>query len=184
MALIVFSASPVAADIYKFIDSNGVLHFTNTPTSAGYQLYIKERPEVTARTQRGDKFDPLISAASRAHGISFPLLKAVIKVESDYDPQAVSKKGAKGLMQIMPETGRALNISNVFDPKENIMGGTRYLKQLIQRFKGKLILALAAYNAGPTVVDQYQGIPPIPETEAYVKKVMNYYYAFKKDYRL
>ena len=182
--LIAVSAMPGAADIYKYVDSRGVIHFTNAPTSAGYQLYIKERPRVPAGGKETDQFDSFISEASKTHGISFPLLKAVIKVESDYNPRAVSKKGAQGLMQIMPETGRALNVGNVFDPLENIMAGSRYLKQLLQRFEGKLSLALAAYNAGPRAVVQYQGIPPIPETEAYVQKVLNYYYRFKKDRRL
>ncbi len=182
--LIVFSALPGAADIYKYIDSNGVLHFTNAPTTAGYRLYIKERPKIPVHQRRAKQFDPLISAAARKHGISFPLLKAMIKVESDYNPRAVSKKGAMGLMQIMPETSRALNISDVFDPMENIMGGTLYIKQLIERFEGQLPLALAAYNAGPAVVDQYRRIPPFPETEAYVKKVMDYFYAYRQDRRL
>ena len=178
--LVCFPVQPGHADIYRYIDSNGVLHFTNAPTSSNFHLYIKERPRIPARRLQPNRYDRLISAASRRHGVAFPLLKAIIKVESDYNPRAVSKKGAQGLMQIMPATGKALNIRNAFDPWENVMGGTRYFKQLFNRFEGKLPLALAAYNAGPDVVDRYQSVPPIPETEAYVQKVMNYYYAFRK----
>lgn len=176
--------TPADADIYKYIDSNGVLHFTNAPTSSNYKLYIRERPKISPTPYDTRKFDPLITAASKKHGVSFSLLKAMIKVESDYNPRAVSRKGAKGLMQIMPETSRALNIQNIFDPWENIMGGAQYFMQLFKRFEGKLPLALAAYNAGPSAVDLYRRIPPYRETEEYVKKVMAYYYAFKQNSRL
>ncbi len=184
VAVSVCYALPGYADIYRYIDSSGVLHFTNVPTSSHFRLYIKERPKPPENTFATDEYDRLITAASKIHGVSFSLLKAIIKVESDYNPYAVSKKGAKGLMQIMPATTKALSIKNVFDPWENIMGGTRYFKQLFNRFEGKLPLALAAYNAGPEIVDRYNSIPPFPETEAYVEKVMNYYYVFKKNSRL
>ena len=184
VAGILFSALPGYTDIYKYIDSKGVLHFTNAPTSSNYRLYIKERPKIPANSNVPNRYDRLITAAAKRHGISFSLLKAIIKVESDYNPRAVSKKGAKGLMQIMPATGKALNINNIFDPWENIMGGTEYFKQLFNRFDGKLPLALAAYNAGPEVVDRYKSIPPFRETERYVQKVMKYYYVFKKNSRL
>ena len=183
--LIVFIGSfigidSVVADIYKYIDSNGVLHFTNAPTSSGYRLYIKERSAPDLQVSPTGKYEPIINAASKRHGISAHLLNAIIKVESDYNPKAVSRKGAKGLMQIMPETMKALNIANVFDPWENIMGGARYFKQLFNRYEGKLPLALAAYNAGPGVVDRFGSIPPFRETEAYVEKVIRYYYMFKR----
>lgn len=168
------------ADIYMYTDSQGVMHFTNVPTSSKYRVYIKEKTGTASHSYNTDKYDDLISTAAKKYEVSFSLLKALIKTESDFDTWAVSKVGAKGLMQIMPENLKALDISDPFDPRENIMGGTRYLKQLIKRFNGKLTLALAAYNAGPKMVESYKRIPPFPETEDYVKKVMKYYAFFKK----
>jgi soluble lytic murein transglycosylase-like protein len=168
------------ADIYMYVDKNGVLHFTNVPTSNKYNLYLKERPRASLVSFHKTRYDPIISKASKHHGISFPLLKAIIKVESDFNPRAVSKKGAKGLMQLMPENIKNLKIKNPFDPTENVMGGARYFKHLLDRFNGKLQLSLAAYNAGPTQVDRYSRIPPFKETEDYIRKVMTYYYAYKK----
>ena len=120
----------------------------------------------------------ILRAASR-HKVDPALVKAVIRAESGYNPMAVSKKGARGLMQIMPQNYQALNIKDPFDPHQNIMGGTRYFRTLYDRYDGKLALTLSAYNAGPTVVDRYQRIPPIPETERYVEKVMRFYRHYK-----
>ena len=176
--LFLFVAGTTAlADIFMFIDSEGVLHFTNAPTSSQYILYIKERPKPAPATK---KYDQLIKKASNKFDLSFYLLKAMIRVESNFDSRAVSKKGALGLMQIMPQNLRAFNIRDPYDPGDNIMGGARYFKSLVTRFKGKLPLALAAYNAGPTVVDKHKDIPPIRETEDYVKKVMKYFYIYRK----
>lgn len=174
--------SSVHADIYMYIDENGVMHFTNTPTSNqhDYKVYIKEKTAVSGKFYTTNKYDHLISDASREYGVDSLLLKAMIKAESDFDPRAISKKGAMGLMQIMPENFKMLNLKNPFDPWENIKAGARYFKELHQRFNGKLALSLAAYNAGPTAVDRYKNIPPFQETEEYVSRVLRYYRTFKQ----
>lgn len=166
--------SPVHANIYMYVDENGVMHFTNVPTSARYKLYMRGQRSLGS-FYSSDKYDHYISLAARAYNVSFPLVKAVIKVESNFNPRAVSPKGAQGLMQIMPGTAKILKVYDPFDPRENIMGGTRYLRMLLDRFDGKLTLALAGYNAGPLKVEQYKGIPPYKETQNYVRKVLRYY---------
>ena len=178
--LLLLSQPAAASDIYMYIDSQGVMHFTNVPTSSDYKIYIKGRPQRKGNRMDADRFDRYIDEAAGLHGVDFPLIKAVIRAESAFDPKAVSKKGALGLMQIMPENLKAFKVHDPFDPWQNIMGGARYLKALIQRFNGQVPLALAAYNAGPRAVDTHRGIPPIPETEEYVKRVMKYFYLYKK----
>ena len=181
LCLMLLRVLPLYADIYVYVDNNGVLHFTNVPTlSKDYRVYLKERPQKISASYLPDQYDRVISEASKRHGVSFSLLKALIKAESDFNPRAVSSAGAQGLMQLMPENIKSLNIKNPFDPKENIMGGAQYLKQLITRFGGKLPLALAAYNAGPGVVEQYQRVPPFRETENFVQQVMKYYALLNK----
>jgi len=168
------------ADIYRYVNKDGVMCFTNVPTSSKYRLYIPERHHSGYSGGTTDRYDQAIARASDAYGISFYLIKAVIKAESDFDPQAVSRSGAMGLMQIMPENCDRLNIDDPFDPYENIMAGSRFFKQLLRRYADNLPKALAAYNAGPGMVDRYQGIPPIPETQAYVNRVMKYYDIFNR----
>jgi soluble lytic murein transglycosylase len=174
--------SSVYADIYRYIDENGVMHFTNTPTSnvQEYKLYVKERTTVSRRFFAPDKYDLYISDASRQTGVDSRLLKAMIKAESDFDPRAVSKKGAMGLMQIMPENFQMLDLQNPFDPRQNIRAGATYFQKLYERFNGKLALSLAAYNAGPTAVDRYKNIPPYKETQEYVRRVLRYYRTLKQ----
>lgn len=171
------------ADIYTYIDKNGVVHFTNVLTSqpTDCRVYLKEYSPGSVSTYSTNKYDHVISQASSRYGVEFSLVKAIIKAESDFNHRAVSRKGAMGLMQIMPANFGELNIDDPFNPWENIMGGTRYIKKLLSQYKGKLPLALAAYNAGPTAVDLYKNIPPFWETKNYVEKVMKYYYAYKKN---
>ncbi len=177
-------AAPAVADIYMYIDSQGVMHFTNTPTSTQYRVYIKERPKrALGKLQDMDRYDDIIAEAQRRHGVDAPLIKAMVRAESAFDPKAVSRKGALGLMQIMPKNLKRLKVSDPYNPWDNIMGGTRYFKQMLHRFEGQLPLALAAYNAGPQIVEQYRGIPPYNETQNYVRKVMRFYATFKNEKR-
>jgi len=173
-------AGPVKSDIYMFIDSKGIVHYTNAPTSSDYKLYIKERKKRIELRDGSGKFDDIIRKAHNKHGVDFSLIKAVIKVESGFNPRAVSKKGARGLMQIMPGNYKSLLIKDPFNPSQNVMGGTLYLKRLLKRYEYKLPLVLAAYNAGPDAVDRYQRIPPYRETQNYVRKVMAAYSQYKK----
>jgi soluble lytic murein transglycosylase len=179
---IVSIASSGGADIYMYIDANGVMHFTNAPTASDreYKVFIRERQSRSKPFYSTDKYDDIITDASDQYGVDSRLVKAIIKAESDFNPRAVSGKGAMGLMQIMPENFQHLQIENPFDPRENIMGGTRYFKYLYDRFEGQLALSLAAYNAGPTTVDHYnKSIPPYRETEQYVERVLKYYRNYK-----
>jgi soluble lytic murein transglycosylase len=177
---IIVSSSPAAADIYRFIDRNGVMHFTNAPTSGKYKFYLREPRPARPRPGMPDRYDPIIADAARRHGIPTALIKAVIKAESDFDPQAVSRRGALGLMQIMPANLDVLEVADPFNPQENIMGGVRYLREMLERFDQDLQLALAAYNAGPGVVEQYRAIPPFPETREYIQRVLRFYRLFQK----
>jgi soluble lytic murein transglycosylase len=180
--ILITAASSVYADIYMYIDENGVMHFTNTPTSSAYEykVYIKEKTTVSQKFYATNKYDHFISDAAKQTGVDSRLLKAMIKAESDFDPRAVSRKGAMGLMQIMPENFKMLNLENPFDPWQNIRAGATYFQKLYERFNGKLALSLAAYNAGPTAVDRYKRIPPYQETEEYVRRVLRYYRTFKQ----
>jgi len=164
---------PVLADIYRYKDKDGVWHFTNIKSDIRYKLYIKSfvgKPSAYIK-----EFGSIIDQAAERFMVDPSLIKAVIKAESDFDKKAISKKGAQGLMQLMPTTADAMEVADPFNPEENIFGGTRYLSQLLERFQDDKRLALAAYNAGPEKVVSYNGVPPFRETEAFVKKVLNYY---------
>jgi soluble lytic murein transglycosylase len=165
------------AEIYRYIDEDGVWHFTNIKTDRRYRLYISDSRK--SASEYIEEYEPIISKASKKYGVSSSLIKAVIKAESDFDHTAVSHKGAQGLMQLMPDTADAMEVENPFDPEENILGGTRYLSQLLKRYKKDTKLALAAYNAGPENVEPKMEIPPFPETKKFVRRVLRYYKAYK-----
>jgi hypothetical protein len=186
-------AAVSSAGIYRYEDETGAVYFTNCPRDPKFKLYIRESkdddPE-EGNTQsfisggisgiKGfNQYDPLIFEASRKFEVDFALIKAVIRAESGFNPTAISRKGAKGLMQLMPETASRMNVSNIFNPKENIEGGVRYLKYLLSLFDNDLRLSLAAYNAGENLVSELRSIPPYRETVDYVRKVMNYYQSYR-----
>jgi soluble lytic murein transglycosylase-like protein len=169
-------AKPAGADIYRFVDEDGVIHFSNVPTNYRYRLYISE----TNLDYKSyfDRYDRIITQAARRHGVESSLVKAVIRAESDFDKNAVSRKGAQGLMQLMPETAKDLAVKDSFDPNENIRAGVRYLKRQLQNFQNNVPLALAAYNAGENTVRRYGRIPPYRETRTFVDRVLRYWDEF------
>ncbi len=132
--------------------------------------------------ERFRKLDPIIQKAGETFGVDPDLIRSVIYHESGLDPEAVSSSGAKGLMQLLDTTAAEMGVENVWDPAENIFGGTRYLKSLLNRYDGDEVLALASYNAGPGNVEKYRGVPPFTETRRYVKRVMQGYLAFKLEH--
>ncbi len=168
-----WSAPPVLADIYRFQDENGVWRYTNVKNDARYRLFIKSREKMAV--EYIDKYVSIIEQASNMYNVNPSLIKAVIKAESAFDPKAVSHKGAQGLMQLMPATADLMLVSDPFDPTDNIFGGTKYLRGLLDRFDQNMELAVAAYNAGPEAVARNNGIPPYRETRAFVRRVVTYY---------
>lgn len=165
------------AEIYQYIDAKGTISLTNVPSDSRYRR-IDIRPNRLHPVIPEKELEPMISRFSREHQLHPALIRAVIKAESNFDPLAVSRSGAIGLMQLMPQTAVRLDVRDLYDPEDNIGGGTKYLRQLLDRFRGNLPLALAAYNAGEHVVDRYRTLPPIDETRQYVRKVLRYYRTF------
>jgi soluble lytic murein transglycosylase len=164
--------TPAGADIYRYVDADGRVHFTDTPTHGRYNMYLKEGASTGRSVNRS--YTDIIRRHASSYQLEEALVKAVIKVESDYQPRVVSSKGAQGLMQLIPETAKDLKVQNPFDPYENIRGGSEYLRMMLDLFEDDVELALAAYNSGPTTVKRYGGIPPYDETRNYVKKVKRY----------
>lgn len=170
----------VKADIYVYEDKQGVRHFTNVPNHNGYRRVIRSNePQPSRPTNSRSAYEDLIRAAAKRHSMDPNLIRAVIKVESDFNSNARSHKGAMGLMQLMPETARLHNVVDILDPRDNIEGGSKHLKLLLARFQGDLELALAAYNAGTGAVEKYGGIPPFAETRDYVQRVLRHYDAYR-----
>jgi soluble lytic murein transglycosylase-like protein len=192
LALLLLPCLPASADIYQYTDENGVVHFSNVDVGKTKKFTTVKAEPREALTKEPAKHIPgpvkatssavvptsyfqLINSASYKHGVDPSLVHAIIKVESDYNPYAMSKKGAMGLMQLMPQTALELNVKNSFSPAENIYGGVKYLRYLMDRYEGNLSLALAAYNAGETMVKRWGTIPPIRETQNYVKRILTLY---------
>jgi soluble lytic murein transglycosylase-like protein len=174
----ILSGAQAHADIYRYQDENGVWHFTNINSDTRYQMYIRVRdkdPSVFIK-----KYDSIIEQASDTFGIDSSLIKAVIKAESGFDHKATSSKGAQGLMQLMPKTATDMEVRDPYEPEQNIFGGARYLSDLLGRYNNNMERALAAYNAGPENVEAYKGVPPFPETETFIKRVLDYYDTYKK----
>jgi len=182
LAVILLSLSvdcPCYAGIYRYIDENGDYHFTNCPRDPRYQLYIREEGDSVSVRVDPRKYDPLIEEFSNKHGVDSALVKAIMRAESGFDSYAVSRKGAKGLMQLMPKTAEQWSVINVFDPRQNIEGGVKHLKHLLETFENNLDLSIAAYNAGKEAVIRNDSIPPFNETRNYVRKVLRYYESYK-----
>lgn len=178
-------ALPAVADVYKFVDANGQVYYTDKPTHAGYRLIIRSLPPSVAEpgsrrssqhlTRQKMRFVPVIEKVAQKYQLDPRLLHAVIRAESAYDPNAVSPKGAVGLMQLMPETAARYGIHDRYDPFKNVEAGARYLRDLLAAF-GDIRLAVAAYNAGEGAVRKYGNqIPPYLETREYVARVLKFY---------
>ena len=188
--ILFFSIIPIVnssyADFYSYVDQKGVHHYTNIPpTDKKYKL--KWRTKKASVKPNGiynypKSYEEDILRAAKQHDVDPDLVKAVIKVESNFNSSAISRKGAMGIMQLMPDTAEGYSVDNPFNPKENIDGGTKYLKKLIEMFGGDLKLALAAYNAGENAVIKYGfRIPPYNETIDYVEKVLMHYNNLKEN---
>jgi hypothetical protein len=181
LLLAVLSIAPTAvlADTFRLVAPDGTVHYTNAPTDPKYQrmgftVRAPGAPAGAADPVARDAYVRYIREASNRYGVPEKLVTAVIRAESGFNPRAVSPKGAQGLMQLMPQTASTLGVRNSFDPAENIDGGVRHLRGLIEQFRN-LPLALAAYNAGAQAVTHYGGIPPYPETQGYVQKVLAFF---------
>jgi soluble lytic murein transglycosylase-like protein len=177
------------ADIYRYEDDEGIVHFTDAPTDSRFKIFMRDLKKdkrlrtklQLSRSVNPAEYEQIISACSTKYGVNSCLIKAVIHAESGYNPNAVSRKGASGLMQHMPGTARSLKVSNSFDPKDNVEGGVKYLRFLLDTFRGDVSLAVAAYNAGLNKVARYGGIPPYNETRTYVNRVLAYMQTYQSN---
>lgn len=180
LALLAGAAAPAAAQIYSFIDAKGTVHFSNVPNDPRYNdqnhaAYLRKyRKQADIR-----EYDYFIRESAERYELDPHLVKAVVEAESNFDSYAVSHRGARGLMQLMPATAGDLQVKNSFNARQNIDGGCRYLRRMLDMFEGNVHLALAAYNAGPATVKKYQSIPPFVETKNYVRTVLQKYQHYK-----
>lgn len=179
--MVVTCGGQVRADIYRYEDQEGVVHFTDAPTDKKFKVFLRDlrkdrrlRTRFRAASVNPQEYEHLIQSSAAKYGVNADLVKAVIQAESGYNPNAVSRTGASGLMQLMPGTARHLKVADSFNPQQNVDGGVRYLRFLLDTFKGDVTLALAAYNAGLNKVAKYGGVPPYEETRTYVSRVLSY----------
>lgn len=180
LILLCFFSSPVLADLFKKVDASGHVYFTDTPKGSGYQLFMRTPKKGTVAYQDFEKnrrrHSSAIQKQARHLHLDPALVMAVIHTESAYDENAVSKAGAVGLMQLMPQTAKSYGVKDRRNPTQNIKGGTRYLRDLLERYDFNIKLALAAYNAGESAVAKYgNNVPPYPETQTYIKRVVSRY---------
>jgi hypothetical protein len=184
LSLLLLLVAPVSyAGIYKYVDENGVVCYTDAPLNKKAERIkedystpaAEENRPISRRPADVSDYRHIVHEKASAYNIDPSLVRAVIKTESNWNSRAISRKGAMGLMQLMPSTAADMNVRNPFDPEENIEGGIKYLKYLLDRFNGDLTLALAAYNAGPGAVEKCGYVPPITETRHYVHKVLSLY---------
>jgi hypothetical protein len=181
--LILFFSSLSYADVYQYLSEDGVVCYTDLPFDKKAKIVIREKVKSTPSQQQADRTDyqnttyyhSIVHEKATKYNVDPLLVKAVIKTESNWNERAVSRKGAIGLMQLMPSTANDMKVRNPFNPEENIEGGVKYLRYLLERFNGDLTLALSAYNAGPKWVEKFGVIPPITETKQYVNKVLSLY---------
>jgi soluble lytic murein transglycosylase-like protein len=191
LALCLQLACPVLAQagsvVFRYIDDRGVVHFSKSPIDERFKAVVLRPRGLSLTARRSSKlplnhgYDDLILRVAGEQRLEPALVKAVIAAESNFNKVAVSRAGAQGLMQLMPETAAKLGVTDPFHAEQNVDAGGRYLRAMLDRY-GDLERALAAYNAGPTAVDRYRGIPPYRETEAYVKRVLNYYRGYRGDF--
>lgn len=186
VAVLAFADRGWAGAIYICREKSGAMNFTNAPVGANCQPFSLSQSSGFHATMSGggsadgSSYDQDILRIGRRYQVDPTLIKAIIRAESDFDHRAVSRRGALGLMQLMPDTARELHVANPFNPQQNIDGGTRYIRQMLDSFNGNLTLSLAAYNAGPGLVTRTGGVPDIPETQQYVTKVMRQYKDYKR----
>lgn len=182
MSLALSALSPIGAgaEVFSYIDENGTVHFSNAPTATHFNdrnqaEYLRKYKKETDKRV----YELYIREAAKKYKLDPFLVKAVIEAESNFDCYAVSYRGAKGLMQLMPGTAGDMRVRNAFNARQNIDGGCRYLRRMLDMFEGNIVLAVAAYNAGPTRVKKYQKVPPYTETRNYVKTVLSRYKHYK-----
>ncbi|UCD86172.1 MAG: lytic transglycosylase domain-containing protein [Deltaproteobacteria bacterium] len=181
--LVILFPATVEGKIYSYMDSRGVVHFTNVPVDRRFRVCSREISESIDFEKAAYRIEPYITKTAEKYMIEKALIKAIIKVESDFNHAAISSAGASGLMQLMPGTAEKMGVRNVFNPRENIDGGTRYLRTLLNLFRGDLNLSLAAYNAGEHAVLKYKAIPPYEQTRNFVKRVFTYLKRYRKEYK-